>query len=192
MAKKTKILRVGFDLDGVILYNPVRIIRPLIYIFKKLFLKKRLKKFWIPEKPWEKWLWSLAHKSSIFISPGFEDIKKLVKEKKIKAYIVTSRFSFLKNDFQSWLEKIDADEYFSGAFFNEKNEQPHLFKEKIIQKLKLDIFVEDNWNIVEHLNNKYKGKIYWIYNLFDKTISYQYKFPSLKKTVTFIHNKLKK
>ncbi len=87
---------------------------------------------------------------------------------------------------------MDIDKVFSEIYYNENDEQPHFFKERLIDKLNLDIFVEDNWNIVEHLNNKYKGKIYWIYNLFDKTISYQYKFSSLKKTVTFIHNKLKK
>jgi len=42
-------LRVGFDLDGVLLYNPARIARPLVAFVKKHFLKKRTKLFLYPK-----------------------------------------------------------------------------------------------------------------------------------------------
>ncbi len=80
--KDNKVLRVGFDLDGVILYNPIRIFRPFVYLAKRLFTKKRAKTFWIPKRPWEKAFFHLAHKTSLFIVPGYEDIKKLVRQKK--------------------------------------------------------------------------------------------------------------
>jgi hypothetical protein len=182
--KSNKVLRVGFDLDGVILYNPARSIRPFVFLFKRIFLKNRLKKFWVPRGKWEKLFWRLAHKSSIFLAPGFDEIEKLVKEKKIEAYLVTGRFSFLKDDFEGWLKKMKAKEYFSGCYYNENDEQPHLFKQRLVKKLKLDYYIEDNWNIVDFLNsNNSSTKIFWIYNFFDKKINYPYKFPYLGKAI---------
>ena len=54
----------------------------------------------------------------------------------------------------------------------------------MIKKLGLDVYVEDNWDIVRYLNLKVKSqksKVYWIYNILDRKIKYQYKFSSLKK-----------
>jgi len=188
--KDNEILKVGFDLDGVLLYNPARIIRPVIYIFKRIFLKNRLKKFYYPKTNLEKFFWTLFHKSSIFIAPGFKEIIKLIKQKKIKAYIITGRFNFLKKDLDQWVNKMQINHIFSGIYHNKKNEQPHLFKEQMLKKLNLDFFVEDNWDIVSHLNLKHKTKIFWIYNIFDRGIKYQYKFPGLNKVIEHLKNNL--
>ncbi len=185
-----KLLRVGFDLDGVLLYNPARISRPIISIVKKLLFKKKGLRFYSPQTTWEKQFWKLFHRSSIFIAPGLDEIKTMIKQKKIKAYIITARYSFLKQDLEKWLKKIDVDHYFSGVFYNEKDEQPHLFKERMIKKLKLDMFVEDNWDIVNYLLTKSRSpsgqKIYWIYNIFDRNIKYKYKLSSLKNFIKSI------
>lgn len=176
-----KQLRVGFDLDGVLLYNPLRITRPIVSIAKKLFFKKRALHFYTPKTEWEKQLWKLFHKSSIFIALGLDDIKQLIKDKKIKAYLVTARYSYLKDDLEKWLKKMKVDRYFSGIYYNQRDEQPHLYKERIIKKLNLDIFVEDNWDIVNYLNSKFR--IYWIYNIFDRNKQFLNKFPDLKSSV---------
>lgn len=187
-----KILKVGFDLDGVLLYNPARIFRPLIAFLKNIFFNhSQPLTFYYPKTRLEKWLWWLFHKSSLFVAPGFEDIKKLVKQKKIKAYLITARYHFLKKDLDRWLKKMKINHYFSGVYYNKNDEQPHLFKERIIKRLKLDIFVEDNWDIVKYLNLKFENrksnlKIYWVYNLFDKLIDYQYKYPQLNSVLTAI------
>lgn len=186
-----KPLRVGFDLDGVLLYNPVRIVRPLVAFVKNLFLHKSKLSFYYPKTPLEKLFWTFVHRSSLFVAPGFEEIRNLTKNKKIIPYLVSSRFSFLKDDFEVWLEKTKAESFFSACYHNTQDEQPHLFKEKMVKKLELDIFVEDNWDIVRHLNEKLKiknenVKIFWICNLFDNKIDYPYKFPSLKKAIEFI------
>ncbi len=179
-------LKVGFDLDGVVLYNPTRIIRPLVAFFKKTFLKKTETKFYYPKTKVEKVFWSLLHRSSLFPAPGLEDLKRLVAEGKVKAYLISSRYNFLGGDFDKWAEKIKAKGYFEGCFYNKNNEQPHLFKEKIIKKLDLDIFVEDNWDIVKYLNSRLDNKqtkIFWICNLFDIKIDYPYKFLNLQQAV---------
>ncbi len=187
-----KQLRVGFDLDGVLLYNPLRITRPIVSIAKKLFFKKNGLHFYFPQTNWEKQLWQLFHKSSIFVAPGLDEIKTMVKENKIKAYIITARYSFLKNDLDQWLKKMKVNRYFSGVYYNQKDEQSHIFKERTIKKLSLDIFVEDNWDIVNYLKNKkLKSKTYWIYNIFDRNYSYLDKFPNLKSTVKKIKEIIK-
>jgi len=201
MKKKQSALKVGFDLDGVILYNPARIARPIIAQIKHLlFGKKRDLKFYHPKTEVEKWFWWLFHKSSIYIAPGLDEVKKLVKTKKIKAYLITSRYSFLKNDLKKWLKKTKIDQYFDGIYYNKNDEEPHLFKERMINKLKLDVFVEDNWDIVKYLNLKFKIqprfnrgqnlKLLWIYNIFDRSTSYSLRFPRLKQAVDFIKSNL--
>lgn len=184
--KENKVLRVGFDLDGVILYNPARIFRPLIALTKSLFFDhKKPLHFYYPKSKMEKFFWRFFHLSSIFPSPGLDQLEKLINDKKIKAYLITARYSFLKKDLDFWIKKLKLKKYFSGIYYNQKDEQPHLFKEKMIKKLKLDIFVEDNWDIVDYLNKKLNknSKIFWIYNLLDRKINYHYKFPVLSQVV---------
>ncbi len=194
-SKEIRPLRVGFDLDGVLLYNPARIIRPIVAIFKNIFVKKKRHTFIIPKSPLQQKVWSLLHLSSMFIAPGFQDVKKLIEEGKIEAYIITARYSFLKDDFVKWQKKMNAQKYFKACYSNENDEQPHLFKERMIKELDLDLFIEDNWDIVSHLHNnmslkngetdptKLKPKIFWIYNIMDRNIEHPFKYPYLKKAV---------
>lgn len=181
MAKKP--LRVGFDLDGVLLYNPARIARFPVSIFKRVFFKKKRLKFYIPKKPWAKLMWRVFHWSSLFVANGFEDIKKLAENGNIEAYIVTSRYSFLEDDFEAWLDRMKINHAFKGVHQNLKDEQPHLFKERMVNELKLDVFVEDNFDIVNHLSKKTRTKIYWIYNILDSRVDYPFKFSSLNKAI---------
>ena len=115
----------------------------------------------------------------------------------VEPYIITGRYSFLKDDFESWLKKIDAKSFIKEWYYNKHDEQPHFYKENLVNKLGLDIFIEDNWDIVEHLNKtsvKHNPnlKVFWIYNMFDKGINYQYKFPSLSKAARQVRKKSKK
>lgn len=183
----SKPLRVGFDLDGVLLYNPARIARMPISIFKRLFLKKKELKFYYPKSRFEKGMWRAFHWTSMFIAPGFDEVKNLAKSGKIEAYIVTARYSFLKSDFEKWLKKMEINHIFKGIYQNTADEQPHLFKERMIKKLKLDIFVEDNKDIVDHLNKNTATQIFWIFNILDYFIIYERKFPMLDKVINYIN-----
>ncbi|MEK9169899.1 MAG: hypothetical protein AAB788_04105 [Patescibacteria group bacterium] len=181
---KKQILKIGFDLDGVLLYNPARIARPIVSIIKRFFVNKKQLHFYSPKTFLGRQLWRLFHKSSIFISPGLSEIKELIKKKKIKAYIITARYSYLKSDLEKWLKEMKINESFSGIYYNQNDEQPHLFKERVIKKLGIDIFVEDNFDIVSYL--KKQVKVFWIYNIFDRNLKYKHKFSSLKSVVKFI------
>jgi len=183
---KKQILKIGFDLDGVLLYNPARIARPIIVFFKKILLKKEVDKFHYPQTKIQKLIWLMLHKVVFGPALGYDELKKLIKSKKIKAYIITGRNESLKDDYNRWMKKLDAKKYFSGCFFNDKNEQPYLFKERMINKLKLDLYVEDNLDITSYLKSRIKdqeSKIFWIYNIFDRNNLYLNKFPDLESVV---------
>jgi uncharacterized HAD superfamily protein len=183
-------LRVGFDMDGVLLYNPARIIRPLVSSIKHIISHKRKLQFYYPKSSFEKWLFQLAHLSSIFNAPGLDDIAYLVKTGKIEAYLITARYNFLGNDVKRWVKKNKLEKIFKGVFYNSKNEQPHEFKERMIKSLDLDIYVEDNFDIVNHIAKKTRAKVVWIYNIFDRNILFAHKAPTLQEAINlFIRNK---
>ncbi len=205
-------IKVGFDLDGVILYNPFRIFRR--FIVKIANHKKSDKKleFFIPKNKKEKFIWNLFHKSSLFLAKGFERIKVLKQQKLIEPYIVTARYKHLQKDLDKWLLKMDASSIFKGVYFNEKNEQPNIFKQKIIKQLDLSVYIEDNFDIVNFLvldfykkqslvslkqkdcDLKKIEKIYknnkllfiWIYNIVDRNIDFCPKVPDLNKSLDIV------
>ncbi len=186
---KQKPLKVGFDMDGVLLYNPARIVRPLISAFKKkkIGFKRDELEFFVPKPGFQQVMWDFVHKSSCFIAPGFNEIMKLRDEGLIEPYLITARFAHLEKDFNRWMKKMNADTVFVEHIMNHQDEQPHLFKEKMIKKLKLDYFVEDNWDIVGHLDKVCsETKIYWITNILDKGYEYPNKFLSLKSSIESI------
>lgn len=179
----SKPLQVGFDLDGVLLYNPTRIARPIIVLFKHAFIKKREKKFTIPKSRLAKFVWKLAHYSSFMTAGGLDELEQMVRAGKIEAHIVTARFDFLENDFKRKLQSLNKNGIFKTAHFNKRNEQPHLFKERMISELKLDAFIEDNYDIVHYLSKKHATKVLWIYNILDRHINHPYKFSNLRHAV---------
>jgi hypothetical protein len=189
---KDKSLKVGFDLDGVLLYNPARIFRPITMTVKSFLKPKSTKKthFYYPKSKIEIFIWKIVHWSSMFLAKGLSDIKLMKQKDLIRPYIVTSRYDCLKNDFYYWLKKMNAKNIFVGTYHNKDNLQPHIFKENMINKLELDYFFEDNWDIVKHLNIKTKAKIYWISNPLDSNIPYDLKFYSLKDAVLHLKKKI--
>lgn len=173
------LLRVGFDMDGVLLYNPARIIRPIIALIKSVFLQKKSLTFYYPKSNYEKLFWRLVHKSSIYNAPGLHEISRLVKTGKIEAYLITARYNFLGAGVKKWVKKNKLENTFKEVIYNSENEQPHEFKERIIKKLKLDIYIEDNLDIVNHLTKTTQAKIFWIYNIFDRGVIFPQKYPHL-------------
>lgn len=187
-----KKLRIGFDLDGVILYNPIRTFRPLASFFR--FLKPYLfheksESFYFPNSRLEKFVWRQLHKTSFCIADGFDEMSKLAKKGVFEAYLVTSRYDFLKKDFEYWVRKLNAKSIFKQCYYNKTNMQPNAFKQHMIEKLQLDYFVEDNWGVIQKLNGSIKRvKVLWISNFLDRNIEYQYKFFSLKEVAEYLNH----
>ena len=109
-------LRVGFDMDGVLLYNPTRIIRPIISSIKHIFLHKKKLKFYYPKTNHEKLFWRLVHKSSFINAPGLSEITKLVDEGKIEAFLITARYNFLGSTVTEWIKNNKLGHTFKGVF----------------------------------------------------------------------------
>ena len=190
---KKEPLKVGFDLDGVILYNPARVARPILSLFRNIFLHKQKKHFYIPQSIIGKLFWSILHKTSIRPARCYERIKKLVDENKIKAYLITGRYRVLQSDFEDWTDRLNAKSVFTEVLYNKNNKQPHEFKKQVIEKLNLDIFVEDNWDIIKLLTQKKRNSltILWITNFLDRVIPYQNKFSSLNQIMDFLEKRFK-
>lgn len=178
-----KKIRVGIDFDGVLAYNPFRIIRAPVTWFKQKILGEKKTHFYIPKTAWEKFIWKILHESSIFPAKGGELLKEMAEREDIEFYLVTSRYHFLQNKLYQWLKRWGFTKVFSEIYSNQKDEQPHLFKERMIRELKLDYFVEDNWDVVKNLQNASKTKVFWISNIFDYGRDYKYKFPYLEKAL---------
>ncbi len=175
-------LKVGFDLDGVLLYNPVRIVRPLIALLKKkkICINREELEFYVPQTRREEIMWELFHLSSLFLAPGYKRIAELKAKNKIEPYLITARFAHLNKDFERWKRRMKADEIFLGTYLNLKDEQPHKFKERMIKELDLDVFIEDNWDIVRYLSEVLTDRhIFWITNLIDKNQTHEPKFLKL-------------
>jgi len=182
---KKQPVRVGFDLDGVLLYNPARIVRPMVASVKHAFMGRKPLHFYYPVTDAEKALWHMFHLSSIFLSPGIRGIRSLVEDGTVEAYIVTARYDFIGRHLKAWARKRGISPLFTDIIHNAGDEQPHLFKERIIRKLGLRYFVEDNYDIVNYLK-KSPIKVAWIYNIFDSSIPYPYRFPNLEKAVAAV------
>lgn len=183
-----KPLRVGFDLDGVLLYNPVRIFRPIISWIKRDILGRKQTKFFVPKKRWQQLIFIWLHKTSLWVAPGLDEIKALADAGLIEPHLITARFSFLQEDLDVWLKKINAGTIFKTIQYNKNDEQPFIFKARQIQELKLDVFVEDNWDIVTKLNamvgkNNPKFVCWWVSNILDWQIQYLYKVDALATAV---------
>jgi hypothetical protein len=62
---KSKI-HIGFDFDGVIAYNPARIIRAPVSLFKRKVLHDSRLHFIYPKHAWQRFIWKLLHESSLY------------------------------------------------------------------------------------------------------------------------------
>lgn len=176
-------IRVGLDFDGVVAYNPFRVIRPLIAYVKKDILGIKKINFFYPKASWQQIFWKILHESSVFPAKGVGLLRQLVDEQKIEAHLITARYSFLDHHLHKWLKKYHLSNLFVSTNWNKEDNQPHIFKEKIIRDLDVDYYIEDNLDIVKYLYGKSKAKIYWIYNLIDRGYPYSHKYPYLEKAL---------
>lgn len=183
-SKTPRKIRVGFDLDGVLFFNPLRIVRAPIEFAKKHLLHKDPSHFYVPQTLPEQILWRAVHMSSLMPAIGWQRIRKLKEKGLIEPYLITARFKCLQNDFKRCIKTLEADSYFTGCYQNLDNEQPHLFKEKMVKQLGIEYYVEDNWNIVNHLSKNTDAKVLWITNAFDSAIQYEPRFPNLADAIS--------
>lgn len=148
-------IKIAFDLDGVIIDKPPLIPKKLL---ERLFKGGNGRKlhYRFPKSKLERLVRKISH-FYLFRPPiksNIEFIEKLAKNSKYELYIISGRYSFLKKETDTWLKKRSIDKLFKEVFLNFDDQQPHLFKEEVVKRLKPDIFVDDDCLIVDYLNSK--------------------------------------
>lgn len=154
-------IKIAFDLDGVIIDKPPLIPKKLL---EKLFrgFKNSGLNYRFPKSKLEQKIRKLSH-YYLFRPPirkNINFIKELSNDKNYELYVISGRYSFLEKETEIWLEKRNVKNLFKNIFINLENEQPHLFKEKIINEIKPDIFIDDDGALADFLAKNSKTKIY--------------------------------
>src|SRR5690349_1475081 len=99
-----KKMKVGIDFDGVLAYNPFRVIRaPITYVKKQIFHQRKTH-FYVPQTELERVIWTVLHESSVFPAQGVELLREKVAAGEIEAHLVTARYSFLQKNLYAWLD----------------------------------------------------------------------------------------
>lgn len=162
---------IGFDFDKVFIDYPPFIpysIVDFLYKGSSVFIKNKTGGIALHYRfPgfFEQKIRILSH-YSLFrpaIQKNIDVLRKISSKKSGKTYLVSSRFSFLKKRTDAILQKYNLNSYFDGIYFNYENQQPHLFKEETIRKLKIDTYIDDDLDLSLYLSKKFpKLKIYWV------------------------------
>lgn len=164
-------MNVGFDLDKIFINFPPFVPDRIIEWFYKGKSDGELS-YRIPSKP-EQFLRLLTHypflRKPIKENIGF--IKKAAAENNHTYYLISSRFGFLKKTTEKLVQKYGIDKIFKSLHFNFLNEQPHLFKNQMIQKLKIDYYVDDDLPLLNFLVDKNpKARFFWLNNKISKPL----------------------
>lgn len=159
-------MNIGFDLDGVFIDKPPFISKRLIeWLYRghdhRLFYR-------IPSKT-EQFIRILTH-YPIFrpaLRRNVEFIKRLNNDSN-KYYLISSRFGFLKDRTESIVNRYQLVDIFYKMYFNFDDNQPHVFKEKMLRKLVIDRYVDDDLPLLKFLAKRNSGIMFYWLN--DKTV----------------------
>lgn len=167
-----KELNIGFDLDKIFINTPPFVPEKIIEWFYK-GKPNGVLKYRIPGRA-EQLLRLLIH-YPIFRRPIKENIefmKKITSENTHTYYLISSRFGFLKKTTEKLVHKYGIDKIFKSLHFNFSNQQPHIFKNEVIQKLNIDLYVDDDLQLLEYLSDKNpKTKFFWLNNKISKKLA---------------------
>lgn len=155
-------MNIGFDLDKVFIDTPPFIPKTII---DKLYKKRDngTLVYRIPGK-YEQIIRRISH-IPIFRPPivkNMDFLKSIAKDKN-KLYLISSRYKFLEKATDALAKKYKLNKIFDEMHFNFLNEQPHVFKDRIIKKLKLDYYIDDDLSLLNYVAKKNpKVKFFWL------------------------------
>ena len=156
-------MNIGFDLDKIFIDYPPFVPAELI---NRLYKQKSndVLLYRIPSKI-EQIIRVLSHYP--FLRPriieNIQFVEHLAKNKKHKYYLISSRFSFLKERTEVIVRKYSLDKIFDAMIFNFNDKQPHLFKNQAIKEFKIDRYVDDDLPLLEFTaKNNQNTKFFWL------------------------------
>lgn len=154
---------IGLDLDGVLVGLPPLTSPTIIETLYKDQKSEKLS-YRFPGILEQK-IRRLSHLP--FVRPPLEPNCATVKNtsSKYDLYLVTGRYKFLEDLTYIWLKKYNLYNSFKEIYINIDNKQPHIFKSEIIAKLKLNLYIEDDFDSIMYCatRNK-KTHFYWYTN----------------------------
>lgn len=165
-------MNIGFDLDKVFIDYP-----PFVpdIIFDKFYKKKADGKtlvYRIPGKP-EQLLRYIIHHP--LLRPPIQKNMNFLKDfskTKHDLFLISSRFGFLEKRTSELVKRFGFDEIFKGLYFNYTNNQPHLFKDTVIKKLKIQAYIDDDFALVQYLAKKNPSvSFFWLNQKENKSIT---------------------
>lgn len=154
-------MNIGFDLDGIFINTPPFVPKKLIdWLYRghdhNLFYR-------IPSRV-EQFVRILTHYP--ILRPLMKKNRELMRDVAWdgnKYYLISSRFGFLKNRTEAIVAKYNFDKIFNGMYFNFNNEQPNIFKERVLRKLMIDRYVDDDLPLLRYLTSRNpKARFYWL------------------------------
>ncbi len=145
-------MNIGFDLDRVFInyppFVPDAVIDWLYKSHKNCALAYR-----IPTSRAEIMIRIFSH-NAIFRPPMPQNIafiNRLARSKSHSLHLISSRYDFLETQTLRLLAKYKLKNAFRSINLNTKNEQPHLFKERIIKARRIHAFIDDDRELVRYL-----------------------------------------
>lgn len=159
---------IGFDFDKVFInYPPLIPDRLVDILYKGRFFKKPKKNQLSYKFPGmlEKQIRIFSH-NHYFRTPikaNISALRKISNKKNIDTYLVSSRYGFLRKQTTDILKRYGLEEYFKNVYFNFEDKQPHLFKEELINKLKIEKYIDDDLDLAIFLAKRIpKIDVYWL------------------------------
>lgn len=162
-------MKIGFDLDGIFVDKPPFVPKSFIeWLYRK---HDHTLRYRIPSKP-EQLIRKISH-VSIFRPPIRNNIQ-VIQQKPLKSkhafYLISGRFGFLQKETGVILKKYKLNEVFYAVLLNANNEQPHIFKQKVLKKLHIDVYVDDDLPLIKFLATKHRHIRFFWFNKKDKIV----------------------
>jgi len=156
-------MNIGFDLDKVFINHPPFVPASLMQILYGEKYDGKLS-YRFPSRL-EQLIRKWSHKP-IFRTPIKKNIDFMRKLKKFtphKFFLISSRYSFLKDETNLIIKKYQLGDIFTHMYFNFDDKQPHLFKEEIIKNKNIGAYLDDDLPLLNYLSNSLpKVKFFWL------------------------------
>lgn len=147
-------MNIGFDFDRVLVNYPPFVPAWLIDWLYRRHDKKELT-YRIPRSKGEQLLRKVSHFH--LFRPKIQDNIEFVchfphNPHAHNLYLISSRYKFLENITHKLLRRYGLKDTFCSVNLNTKNEQPHFFKEKAIKRLKINLYIDDDLDLLKYLH----------------------------------------
>lgn len=165
-------MNIGFDLDKVFIDYP-----PFVpsWIFDILYKNKRKKTlmYRFPNEIEQK-IRRITHAPLLrpAIKKNISALQVYSGAKRHNLFLISSRFSFLKKRTDHLIKRHRFSDIFKKMYFNYGDQQPHLFKSKVIKRMKIKKYIDDDLDLLEYLSKTNKEAVfYWLNKRANKKLS---------------------